>query len=317
MKNKLTFLVGVLVVLVLLAYMFMFQVRYDEVAVVSTFRSADASSIQSEPGLYFKWFPPIQTVTKYSTLVQMMDDQLETVATRDNHTVIVKTYLAWRIDDPLAFLRRLNTVDRARARLGKMMREVRSVFSRYDFNDMVHTDPDRVKLAEMELEATRVLAEKVDREDLGLKIERMGIRRIIMPSKVTERVFERMKQERERLAAKATTSGEAEAKRITQEAEQIREQILSFADRFAGTIRLKGKIEAVKYLEHYREDPELANFLRWTEALETFLKHRTTFFLTIDHVFSPERLLGATEHALKKAPSTDRMAQETNEAHHE
>ena len=308
MKNKLTLLIGILVVIVLLAYMFMFQLRYDEVAVVSTFRNADSSNVHDEPGLYFKWFPPIQTVTRYSTLVQMMDDQLEAVATRDNHVVIVKTYLDWRIADPLAFLRSVTTVDRAKTRLGSMMRDVRGVFSRYDFNDMVHPDPTRVKLADMERDATEVLRQLVEREKLGLEILRLGIRRIVVPQQVTERVFERMTQERERLAAEATTSGEAEAKRITEEAEQIKEQILSFADRFAGSIRLEGQIEAAEYLTPLREDPELANFLRWTEALEMMLKHRTTLVLSTDHLLSPDYLLGAREHALKDSASRDRMA---------
>ena len=313
MKNKLTLLIGVLVVIVLLAYMFVFQLRDDEWAVVSTFRSADTSNVKTAAGLHFKWFPPIQTVTKYSKLVQMMDDELEAVATRDNHVVIVKTYLAWRIADPLAFLRSVTTVDRAKARLGIMMRDVRGVFSRYDFNDIVNPDPTQVKLAEMEDEATKVLSQLVGREDLGLTIERLGIRRIVVPEQVTERVFERMTQERERLAAEATTSGEAEAKRITEEAEQIKEQILSFADRFAGAIRLEGDIEASKYLDPLGENPELANFLRWTEALETMLKHRTTFMLSTEQVLSPQRLLGAREHALKEPVSGERSANANNE----
>jgi membrane protease subunit HflC len=298
MKNKLTLLIGTVIALVLVAYMIMFQLRYDEWAVVSTFGSAGGSSVKKDPRLYFKWPPPIQTVKRYSRLVQVLDDEMEEVITKDNQVIVVKTYLAWRIGDPLAFLKELGTIPRANAQLMQMGRNVRGVFSRYNFNEMVNPNAAQVKLQAMEQEATDQLQKLVASESFGIEIERLGIRRIMIPEKVTERVFERMKQERRRLAAEATTSGEAEARRITEQAQQISDQILSFADRFAGAIELEGDREASRYLAVFQADPELANFLRWTENLETMLKHRTTFFLSTDQILSPQHLLGAREHAL-------------------
>ena len=153
-------------------------------------------------------------------------------------------------------------------------------------------------MAQMEEEATRHVADRVKQDAMGLSVQRMGIRRILVPEKVTEKVFERMKQERERLAESAKASGEAEARSITAKATQIREQILAFADRFAGAIRLEGDAEAAQYLTQFKKDPELATFLRWTEALERMLKHRTTFVLSTEQVLSPKHLLGARDHAM-------------------
>ncbi len=111
------------------------------------------------------------------------------------------------------------------------------------------------------------------------------------------------------MAADARTSGEAEAKRITGEAEQISNQILSFANRLAGAIRLEGDIEASEYLEPFKQDPSLANFLRWTEEVEKMLKHRTQFVLSAESILSPHHLLGATEHALQFKSANDRKAE--------
>ena len=309
MKNRLTLLIGVVVVIVLLAYMFMFQVRYDEWAIVSTFGKTTESSVKTEPDIYFKWLAPIQKVTKYSKLVHLMDDELEEVATRDNHVVIIKTYLAWRVDDPLAFSIKLGTVERAETRLTTFVRDTRRIFSQYNFSDIVNPEPAQVRLAQMEQEATEELRQRVTSEGYGLKIEQLGIRRILVPERVTESVFDRMKQEREVLAADAKTSGEAEAKSITEEAKQKSEQILSFAKSVAGNIEREGDVEAAEYLEPMEKDPALAIFLRWNESVEKILRHRTTFVLSTGEVLSPQYLLGAREHALRDIEDDRRRAE--------
>src|SRR5687768_6368194 len=119
MKNRLTLVIGILVVLVLLAYMFMFQVRYDEVAVRTTFDRAEQDDVLNEgdteeAGLKFRLPPPIQRVHTYPKRLQILDDPIEERLTKDNYSVLVRTYLAWKIDDPLAFFRTLKTVDNAR-----------------------------------------------------------------------------------------------------------------------------------------------------------------------------------------------------------
>ena len=53
MKNSFTILLGSLITLCLLSYMFLYQVRYDQVAVRTTFDRADDGSVQNTPGL--KW----------------------------------------------------------------------------------------------------------------------------------------------------------------------------------------------------------------------------------------------------------------------
>lgn len=308
MKNRLTFLVGILVLAVLLAYMLMFQVRYDEWTVVSTFGRADEDSVKDAPRLYFKWPPPIQKTSKYSKLIQMTEDELEEVATSDNHVVIIKTYLAWRIDEPLAFFNKLGDLEQAEARLRPMMRDIRGVFSGFRFTDMVNPDPTRVRLTQMEDQATGLLQEKSTREGLGLKIERLGIRRILVPEKITESVFERMKQERIRMAENARSSGKSQATKITEEAENISNQILSFANRLAGTIRLEGDKEAAQYLKEFRKDPDLAIFLRWAET-QKILKHRSTFILPIEWIISPDYMLNTMRQVLNRHSMNDRRVE--------
>ena len=54
LKQKLTVLIGLLVVAIFLAYMFSFQVRYDQKAILTTFDKATPNAVKG-PGLHPKW----------------------------------------------------------------------------------------------------------------------------------------------------------------------------------------------------------------------------------------------------------------------
>ena len=73
MTNSFTILVGSIIVLALLSYMFLYQVRYDQVAVRTTFDRAEDGSVQSTPGLKWRLPWPIHKVTHYSKRLQLLE----------------------------------------------------------------------------------------------------------------------------------------------------------------------------------------------------------------------------------------------------
>lgn len=304
MKNSLTILVAVVVVAFLLAFMFTFQVRYDEVAVLTTFGSAEAptytidgqidrpGSLKNEPGLYFKAPWPIQKVEKYPRTLQVFEDDPEEIQTADGKSVIVKTYLAWRIVDPHAFFITINNTEKLRQEsLAALMREVTGVISRYDFDDLVNNDPAQLELAKIEADCRDYLEEKINGLGYGIAIEQYGIRRLILPEQTTAKVFERMRATREALAENAKAEGKAHAETITTEAQSLADQILAFAERRAQALRTEGDQEAASYFDAFAVDEDFAVFLRQVQALEKMLPHNTTFILDANDL-SAIRLLG-------------------------
>ena len=293
MKNKLVFLAAFAVGLVLLVYAIMFQVRYDQVAVRTTWDKAiepvhnaageitDPGSLILEPGYGFKWPSPIQKVHVYSKKVQLLEDQSSEIQTADGYAVIVKFYLAWRIEDPYAFFIRLKNEDEARKQLTSMLSELKIVVSTYRFDQLVNADPDKIKLKEIEQKSLEHLRQKLGaiNPGYGIKIEQVGIRRIILPEDTTQKVFDRMSKTRELLAERARSEGDAEAKNIVSQAETAKRRILAFAQRRAQAIRDEGNREAAQYFSAFREDPDFAIFQRQIEALQKMLAHNTTFVL--------------------------------------
>ncbi len=322
--------IGIVIAVLLAAYMFTYQVRYDEVAVKTLFDRAtppeyvegqidpaNTGSLVLEPGLHVKLPWPINSIYKYSTRVQVLEDQLEEQQTADGYAVVVNTYLAYRIQDPHAFFRTVNNDDEARRQLRSLLRDVRGIISRYDWNELVNTDESQLRLAEIEAEALKQIQTRLRQQQYGIEAERFGIRRIVLPEAVTESVFERMRQTRQRMAEGARAEGDAKAAAIRSEARSAQQRILAFAERRAQAIRAEGDREAATYYRMFQENEQFAVFLRRVEALKSILQNNTTFVLTAQdltplHLLEPQRPSPLRSDATQQqVPSNQESARET------
>ncbi len=303
MKNQLAILIGIVVGLLLLTQMFLFQVNYDEVAVLTTFDRAaepqrdpetgelardpqtgepvDPGSLILEPGLYFKAPWPIQKVYDYSKKIHILDDQSVELTTADQKSIIVQLYLAWRIEDAYGFFRSLGTVVKAEEQLRTLLRGVQGELSSYTFDEYVNEDPSRIRLPEIEARAAERLRASLGtiQPGYGIAVEQVGIRRLVLPEATTEDVFARMRSERETRASRIREEGRSEAAAIRSRAESAAERILAFAESRAQAIRDEGNREAESYFTSFQDDVEFAIFLRQIEALRRVLEHNTTFIL--------------------------------------
>ena len=282
MKNSFVLLVGLAIVGVLLSHMFLYQVRYDQVAVRTTFDKADAASVQDGPGLKWRWPWPINKVTLYPRRLQLLEDKIEELQTADGKSVIVRTYLTWRIVDPLKFYVKLKEPAEAAKQLASSLREVRGLISNHRFDELVNLDRSKLKLGQIEADAARMLEAALKQADYGIRVESVGIHKIILPESTTSKVFETMIASRERLAENALQEGQAQASAIRSEAESARERILAFAERRAQAIRAQGDREASTQYQSFAKNEEFAIFLRKVDALKKMLDHNTTFVLSAE-----------------------------------
>ena len=282
MKNSFVLLVGLAIVGVLLSHMFLYQVRYDQVAVRTTFDKADESSVEDDPGLKWRWPWPINKVTLYPRRLQLLEDKIEELQTADGKSVIVRTYLTWRIVDPYKFYVKLKEPSEAAKQLSSSLREVRGLISNHRFDELVNLDRSKLKLGQIEADAAAMLDAALAQADYGIRVESVGIHKIILPESTTAKVFETMIASRERLAENALQEGQAQASAIRSEAESARERILAFAERRAQAIRAQGDREASTQYQSFAKNEEFAIFLRKVDALKKMLDHNTTFVLSAE-----------------------------------
>jgi membrane protease subunit HflC len=282
MKNSFTILIAALITAALLSHMFLYQVRYDQVAVRTTFDKADEGSVVSTPGLRWRLPWPINKVTHYSKRLQLLEDKIEELQTADGKSVIVRTYLTWRIENPLDFYITLKDPAEAARQLSSRLREIRGVISQYRLDELVNLDREKLKLTAIEEQAREALQRSLAESGYGLEVKTVGISKIVLPEATTEKIFETMITTRERLAENALQEGQAQASAIRSEAKSSRDRILAFAERRAQAIRSQGDREASKEYESFARNEEFAIFLRKVEALKKMLDHNTTFVLSAD-----------------------------------
>ena len=274
-------LIAALVVVILGFAMFSFQVASNESAVLTRFGSPVRTL--AEPGLYFKWPWPIDTINRFDTRLAFYDTRLSEALTQDKRNVILPVFVAWRVADPLKFLQALGTPAAAPTKLDSLTTSARNaLLGRYDFQELVSTDPAKVKLAELEqrlIDAIRPQALAA----FGIAIEQVGIKRIALPEANTLYVFERMKAERGQYAARFRAEGRREAEELRSRTDAERTVLLAEAQKFAEETRGKAEAEAAKiYADAHSQDPQFYKFLRELETLRKVTRENTTLILDTD-----------------------------------
>lgn len=274
-----TLLLGAVVAAVFLVSIFSFQVRSTEYVVVTTFGKPRAVT---EPGLHFRWPAPVQMLTRFDRRSRSFDGsigKIEETFTADGKNLTAGIFVVYHVDDPVLLFRSVKTVEEAEARLNDFMRNSKNgVFGQYRFEDLVNTDPARMKLSEVEEKIREEIAQRAAGQ-LGIQVEHVGIKSLGLPEKISEKVFERMRSEREVAAETYRAQGRQQADEIRAAANQERDAILADAQAAAKRIRAEGDAQSAAYYAVFREEPELAAFLRKLDALRRIMASRTTLIL--------------------------------------
>ena len=290
MKRTLNLAIAAVIIVALIGYMVTFTVRFNETAIVTTFGRVGDESVYNPPrddglpgeeaGLKFKWPWPIQQVArKYDTRLQVLEGVLAQQGTKDNQTIVLNTYLTWRISDPLAFYQRLGSPAEAVAALNLRVQGARSVIGNYTFDELTNSDPAKLKLDDAEDRMKEEIQAKLDELQLGIEVEDVGIKKLVLPASVTEAVAQRMRAERARLAGVARDEGEAESQRLRSEAEAQSRVITSFAQLRASDVENQGRQRAAQIMASFSQDQEFAIYLDQLETLERTLRAQTRFII--------------------------------------
>jgi membrane protease subunit HflC len=280
MKQKpFALVVGLLLLLIFGLWLCAFQVRQSEVAVVTTFGKPTRPI--TKPGAYGQYPWPIQKVWKFDQRVQNFEGQITESLTRDNFNLLTKVYAGWKITDPAAFFPKFAGTSQPIADAERVLERllgnaVTAIVGKHPLSDFVSATDNGTNFIAIENEILAAVQSQVRANNYGLDVSFLGFKKIELPEKVTESVFERMTSERKVLADKSQYEGEAEAQKIRSDADRKAAEMLANADSQATRIQGEGEAEAAKSLAVFQQNPELANFIFRLNALEGSLKERST-----------------------------------------
>jgi len=273
-----TFILLILVVLGLL--FFSFQVREIESALVTTFGRPTRQI--TEPGWYFKWPPPIEWVHKFDSRMIDFESALVETTTKGAIPIIIKTYVVWRIAEPLKFFNSVETIKEAENKLRSQLKDTQNrIVGQYSFSEFVNSDKSRIKIDRIEQKMLSDLQLAV-RDNYGIEVKALGIKQLKISEEVSKDVFERMRAERNHRTETTVSEGQAEAAKIKTDADSKKAELLATAQARATAIRGQGDAEAAQYYKLLEADTEFAIFLRNIEALKEILKERSTIVFSAD-----------------------------------
>lgn len=280
MKRVLLTIVGIVIVGGCLI-LSLFTVPAGEVAVVTQF-GKPVETI-TEPGLNWKLPGFLQRVNRFDARLEVFSTQPIQLLLGDKNPIIMTTFVAWKIDEPLLYFRTLMTRQTAREKLGDMVvSALGASLADYTLDNVINTDPEQVKLADLEQTVLKRSAGQA-KEEYGIKVERVGLRRISYPAIVADAVYNRMRAEREKEAKKYRAEGTEQAAKIEASADKEVSQILADAYKQAEIIKGDGDRQATRiYADAYSLDPEFFDFLKSLELYRKTMNEKTTLILSTD-----------------------------------
>ena len=269
MKAGLNVLAAILAAFVVVLAMTIFTVDQRQHALV--FQFGEVREVISEPGLYFKW-PLIQNVRYFDKRILTLDaSEPESFLTSEKKNVLVDSYVKWRIVDPKLYYVSVEGDEvRAKTRLSQTVNAgLREEFGKRTIHDVVSGERDKV------MDQMREKAD-LDARTIGVEIVDVRVKRVDLPTEVSESVYRRMEAERKRVANQLRSEGSAESEKIRADADKQREVIVAEAYRDAQKMKGEGDAKAtVTYAEAFNQNPEFYAFYRSLEAYRNSFKNRS------------------------------------------
>jgi membrane protease subunit HflC len=261
-------LLALVVVVVLLISSALYTVDQRQNAIV--FQLGEVKEVVQKPGLHVKW-PLLQNVRLFDMRILTFDDaEPLRFLTQGNRPVLVDSFVKWRIIDVRQYYVSVSGDEfRAATRIKQTVSGVlRDEFGARILHDVVSGEREKIM--------SRV-REKVDQDlkRIGVAIIDVRLKRVDLPTEVSESVYRRMEAERKRIANELRSTGAADAEKIRADADRQREVLLAEAYRDAQRVRGEGDAKASAiYAAAFSQNPEFFAFYRSMEAYRSTFRGR-------------------------------------------
>jgi membrane protease subunit HflC len=250
-------LLFIIVVAVVLLMGAVFTVRQTELA-IKFLAGGDIVATYTEPGLHFR-IPLVHNVKKFEKRIVTKNYPTDTFLTSEGKILNVDFFVKWRIVEVATYFRATGGLqDNAENRLGDIVKNsLKSVITRLTIQQIV--------TAERAAVTGDLFSDAADdvKQQLGIQLVDVRVRRIDLPDEVSDSVYRRMEQSFKAQAAKLRAEGMATAQTTRAEADREKIEITSAASREAQRVRGEGDAQATEiYARTFSRNAEFYSFYR-------------------------------------------------------
>ncbi len=233
----------------------------DERELALKFRFGEVIKADYEPGIHFK-VPFVNNVGKYSKQILTINNPQELFLTLEKKNLFVDFFIKWKINDVQQYYISTGGDELvASQRLLETVKDgIRSEFAKRTVIEVVSEERRKVMSEMLNAAAFNAI-------NLGIELVDVRVKRVELSDEVSESVYNRMRQERARIASELRAEG-AEAAAIIK-AEADREVTVIIANAYRDSEKIKGNGDASStnlYAEAYTQDEEFYSFYRSMEA---------------------------------------------------
>lgn len=299
MQNKLLITLAVVIFFVLLVFSsFMYVVPETQQVVITQF--GEFKRVVTDAGLHFKK-PIVEKANYFEKRVLEWDGKPTQVPTLEKRYIWVDAFARWKIVEPRKYFQTLRTETSAHGKLDDIINSSvrnnisnnalietvrdsgREMFMKVDVEGERSVELSQVKKGRSEIEKQIFKEASEAVKDFGIELVDIRLKRINYTEQVREKVYERMIEERLRVAAEYRSEGEGEMMRVRGERENDEKSILSDAYRQSEEIKGKADAQAINiYAEAFSKDPEFYSFLKTLESYEKNLGDSSVLILSTD-----------------------------------
>jgi Membrane protease subunits, stomatin/prohibitin homologs len=282
MKYKFGLGIAAVVLLLIIGTSSMFIVKEGEYKVVLRF--GEAVRTVTEPGLNFK-VPFIENTTTLPKYQMTFESNPTQILTKDKKPIIVDNYTIWRITSPAKFIQKLHTVSGGVQRIDEAVyNSVRRKLSEVDYDNIISENTARGNIND---DITQDVAIAMQRDDYGIEIIDVRIKRTDLPESNKQSVYNRMISDRQSIAARYLSEGDEESRKITSKADRTATELLAQAEADAKKIVAEGEQEAAKiYNEAYGKDPQFYQLYRTLESYVVTLRNEPVIMIPIESPYA-------------------------------
>lgn len=217
------------------------------------------------PGLHFK-IPVMNTVAIFDARIQTLDARPQDYLTLEKKRLSVDSYIKWRIDNVKAYYSATSGDARRAADLlsSRVDTGLRNQFGQRTLNEAVSGEREEL------MRALRDNLSDITEQELGIELIDIRVKRIELPTQVSQDVYARMRAEREREAREYRSRGKELAEGIRADADRQKTVLLAQAYRQSETVRGEGDATAAAiYANAYQQDQEFYSFYRSLNAYKS------------------------------------------------
>ncbi|MEO0972937.1 MAG: protease modulator HflC [Pseudomonadota bacterium] len=191
-----------------------------------------------------------------------INTQPEEFLTNEKKNLRVNLFVKFRITDPSQYYRSTaGDEEVAKPRLLEIIKDgIRAEFAKRTLQQVVTAERS-------ELQDAMMSKASVTASELGIAIVDVRVKKLDLPDEVSDSVFARMRQERNRVAKQLRAEGAETSEQIRSQADRDSEVIRAKARREAQIVRGEGDANSAEiYAQAFEQDREFYSFYRSMEA---------------------------------------------------